>query len=74
MTVTLERYVDARGLYAEITQDKYSAVYQMRTFEMIDESRAQVLYENTYLTIPNARRALRRQLTKPITLEYKAGH
>lgn len=66
MTVVFESYEDANGIRANIEQDKYCRTFRLVIMQMIDECRASVLYQNWYTTIPNARRAMRRQLTKPV--------
>lgn len=66
MTVVIERYTDSDGIVGEIMQDKFCKSYRMETMQRIDESRSVVLYRNTYCTIPDARRAMRRRMKKPI--------
>lgn len=66
MTVVIERYTDSKGIVGEIMQDKFCTCYRMETRKPVDESRSVVLYRNTYRTIPDARRAMRRQMNKPI--------
>lgn len=70
MTYTLERYKDADGIHASIEQDKYCSSYRLVIYEVYDECLAHVLYSNTYPAIPNARRAMRRKLTAPVTKTY----
>ena len=56
MTVILESYTNGE-INADIQQEKFSNVYEL---DMYDNDGHNV-YRYTYLTIPDARRAMRRQ-------------
>lgn len=70
MTYCLESYKDRDGLVAHIEQDKYSSCYRLDVVRMIDECRGQTVFKGTYVSIPNARRAMRKQMTAPVTKTY----
>lgn len=70
MTFCIESYEDSVGIIADIVQDKYESSYRLQVLQMLDESRGLLVFSGTYATIPNARRAMRRQLNAPIVKTY----
>lgn len=66
MTTVIESYKDSNGIHADIEQDKYSRSLRLIVYSVYDECLADVLHQNTFSTIANARRAVRRHLTAPI--------
>lgn len=74
MTIVLEHYKDSTGLHGEIEQDKYCSSFRVVISEPLGGGRARSLYRNTFTTKENARRAIRRHMTAPITrLDNKKG-
>jgi len=70
MTYVIESYEDSNGLIADIEQEKYESCYRLEILQPIDECMGLLVFKGTYLTIPNARRAMRRQMNAPITKTY----
>lgn len=66
MTTVIESYKDSNGIHADIEQDKYSRSVRLVVYSVYDGCLADVLHQNTFSTIANARRAVRRHLTAPI--------
>lgn len=71
MTVVLERFKDSAGLEASIEQDKYQTSFTLCVYEPDGTGFARSLFRNTYTTMEGARRAMRRQLTAPVTRTFK---
>ena len=59
MTFVLETYTDGDGRIAEISQEKFSAMFDVEVYKMHNGTGI-VEYENSFLTKQNARRAIRR--------------
>ena len=66
MTIVIESYKDSNGIHADIEQDKYSHSVRLIIYSVYDGCLADVLHQNTFSTVNNARRAMRRHLTAPI--------
>ena len=66
MTTVIESYKDSNGIHADIEQDKHSRSLRLIVYSVYDGCLAHVLHQNTFSTIANARRAVRRHLTTPI--------
>ena len=66
MTTVIESYKDSNGIHADIEQDKYSHSVRLIIYSVYDGCLADVLHQNTFSTVNNARRAMRRHLTAPI--------
>lgn len=66
MTTVLESYKDSNGIHADIKQDKYSRSLRLIVYSVYDGCLADVMHQDTFATVTNARRAVRRHLTAPI--------
>lgn len=67
MSTVLERIENEKGEFAEILMDKGSALYRV----IINGTRFEELYRNSFTTRENARRAIYRHLEKPYTYHKK---
>lgn len=61
MTVVLEKYRSDDGTRADIQQEKYSTLYQLDVFRLIDNGPfTQTVHRGNYMTRSSARRAMKR--------------
>ena len=61
MTVVIEKYRSNDGTFADIQQEKYSTLYQLDIYSLIDSAPlAQSVFRSNYTSIKSARQAMKR--------------
>ena len=71
MTIVLESYQDKNGVTAYIEQKKFCQSFQLKVCTTVNNDIVVPIASRTYLSKQNARRAMKRYMTEPITCTSK---
>jgi hypothetical protein len=71
MTITLESYKDNNGMFADIDQHKNSSLFTLDIYTKSKDCTAILITRKNYGTKESARKAMRRQLSAPVTMTFK---